>query len=258
MRSGHDVNELVVRWQEQRDARALDALTRRYLPLVRSLARRYGHSSIPNEDLNQVGSLGLVKAINRFDVDRGLRFESFAIPTILGELRRHFRDSGWAVHVTRGAQERALVVRDAQELLSVQTGRSPSPGQLAEYLEISVEDVLDALQALSAYQASSLDTPHDEDEGTPLIECFGSEDTNFELVERITTARGALRRLDDRQSAVLYMRFFEGLSQSEIAARLGVSQMQVSRILSKVLRELQRTVAESTALDGATRGAPSR
>ena len=129
------------------------------MPLARGLARRYGRSSEPFEDLLQVASLGLLKALDRFDPERGHPFSSFAVPTILGEMRRYFRDSGWAVHVPRGAQERALKVRDAQERLANEHGRAPTVNQLAEYLEIDTEDVIDALQAIQAYETLSLDAP---------------------------------------------------------------------------------------------------
>lgn len=246
--SAQQVNALVLGWQQDRDKAALDRLVVEFLPLVRRLVRRYGQSSIPNEDLFQVGSLGLVKAINRFDVSRGPRLASFAIPTILGELRRHFRDSGWAIHVGRGAQERALAVRDGQERLMSDTGRKPTAGQLAEYLEMTLEEVLDGLQALGAYETSSLDAPRDEGDGSTLVETLGCDDPNFERAEAVAVARVGLRSLDDRQRLVLRLRFFEELSQSEIAARLGVSQMQVSRILSKCLRDIQTTVDQDGAL----------
>src|SRR6478672_7178212 len=154
-----DLRELFVRWQGRGDTAAREALLARFMPLARSLARRYGRSSEPFEDLLQVASLGLLKALDRYDADRGHPFPSFAVPTILGEMRRYFRDSGWAVHVPRGAQERALKVRDAQERLANERGRAPSVNQLAEYLEFDTEHVIDALQAIQAYETLSLDAP---------------------------------------------------------------------------------------------------
>ena len=152
-------DQLFVRWRRHGDELAREELVRRFMPLARSLARRYEHSSEPFEDLLQVASLGLLKALDRFDPELGHPFPSFAVPTILGEMRRYFRDSGWSVHMPRGAQERALKVRDAQERLAEVHGRAPSVNQLAEYLECSCEEVLDALQAVQAYEAVSLDAP---------------------------------------------------------------------------------------------------
>src|SRR5438874_8621120 len=140
-----DSEELFTRWQKSRDQRAREELVNRFLPLARNLARRYSGAREPFDDLMQVASLGLVKAIDRFDPERGTAFSSFAVPTILGELKRYFRDLGWAVHVPRGAQEQALKVEEAQQLLTARTGRPPSVPDLAEYLELSIEEVLDAL-----------------------------------------------------------------------------------------------------------------
>src|ERR1700756_1199625 len=139
-------NELFMRWHEHGDARAREELVERFLPLARNLARRYAGAREPFDDLLQVASLGLVKAIDRFDINRGAAFSSFAVPTILGELKRYFRDLGWSVHVPRGAQEQALKVEEAQQTLTTKTGRPPTVQELAEYLEMSIEDVLDALE----------------------------------------------------------------------------------------------------------------
>ena len=168
MRVGEEnLSELFVRWQKRQDAGAREALIARFMPLTRSLARRYDRSSEPFEDLFQVASLGLLKAIDRFDPARGHAFPSFAVPTILGEMRRYFRDCGWSVHVPRGDQERALRVRDAQETLANERGHSPTVNQLAQYLELDPEQVLDALQAIQAYESLSLDAPRPgaEEEG---------------------------------------------------------------------------------------------
>jgi RNA polymerase sigma-B factor len=156
---------LFVRWQQDGDQQARDELVQRFLPLARKLARRYSGAREPFDDLLQVASLGLVKAIDRFDLSRGTAFSSFAVPTILGELKRYFRDLGWAVHVPRGAQERAVKVEEAQQQLSARTNRAPTVPELAEYLELSIEDVLDALETARAHHASSLDAPYDDGEG---------------------------------------------------------------------------------------------
>src|ERR1700730_12561872 len=153
-----DLAALFARWQEDRDDGAREALVQRFMPLARSLARRYARSSEPFEDLLQVASLGLIKALDRFDPQKGHPFQSFAVPTILGEMRRYFRDSGWALHIPRGTQERALKVRDAQECFANEHGRAPTVNQLAQYLELDTEEVIDALQAIQAYETLSLDT----------------------------------------------------------------------------------------------------
>src|SRR5256714_12615010 len=160
-----DSAELFVRWQQHGDRSARDELVPRFLPLARKLARRYAGAREPFEDLLQVASLGLVKAVDRFDAERGTAFSSFAVPTILGELKRYFRDLGWAVHVPRGAQEQALKVQEAQERLTSRAGRPPSVSDLAEYLELSIEDVLDALETSGAHHTVSLDTPREDGEG---------------------------------------------------------------------------------------------
>ena len=242
-----DVSELFDRWQRHGDAGAREALVRKYMPLTRGLARRYGRSSEPFEDLLQVASLGLLKAIDRFDTSRGA-FASFAVPTILGEMRRYFRDSGWAIHVPRGAQERALKVRDAQERLANEHGRSPSVNQLAEYLEFDIEDVIDALQAVQAYDTLSLDAPRPRADGEVVAygETLGQDDERYELVELDATLTAVLVHIPARERAILRMRFVEDLTQTEIAQRVGISQMQVSRLLRRSLEQL-RTLTQDAA-----------
>jgi RNA polymerase sigma-B factor len=230
----------------ERDVRARDALVETYAPLARNLARRYRRSSEPLEDLEQIAYLGLVKALERFDFERGTSFQSFAVPTILGEMRRYFRDCGWSVHVPRGAQERALKVRDAQRRLTHEYGQEPTVARIAEYLEFDLEDVVDALYALRSYDASSLDAEiagGDGDSET-YIERLGAEDANFELVELSHAAAAALRELPERDRQVLKLRFVDELTQTEIATRIGVSQMQVSRMLRRSLERL-RAVADA-------------
>jgi RNA polymerase sigma-B factor len=233
--------ELLLRWHDQGDREARDALVRRFMPLARSLARRYDRSSEPFDDLLQVASLGLLKALDRFDPQRGHTFPSFAVPTILGEMRRYFRDAGWSVHVPRGAQERALKVRDAHERLANERGRAPTVNQLAEYLEFDIEDVLDALQAIQAYEALSLDAPRPGVDDDPMAygDAVGEEDERFELVELDATIAAVLEHIPDRERAILRMRFVEDLTQTEIAARVGISQMQVSRLLRRSLDQLR-------------------
>jgi RNA polymerase sigma-B factor len=243
----HDTHELFVRWQDDGDQAAREALVRRFMPLARSLARRYGRSSEPVEDLVQVASLGLLKALDRYDPERGHAFQSFAVPTILGEMRRYFRDSGWAIHVPRGAQECALKVRDAQERIANERGHAPTVNQLAEFLEIHTEQVIDALQAIQAYETVSLEAPRpggSEDAPSPG-ETIGSEDHSYELVELKATVASVLHHVPPRQRAILHMRFVDDLTQTEIAERVGISQMQVSRLLRRSLDQL-RTLADAT------------
>lgn len=241
--AGHPAEEpeLFRRWRACGDRAAREQLVREYTPLTRSLARRYGRSSEPFDDLFQVAQLGLLKALDRFDHTRGFPFKAFAVPTILGEMRRYFRDSGWAVHVPRGAQERALEVREAQQLLSEDHGRAPTVAQLAEYLEIEVEGVLDGLRALAGYGTLSLDAPRssEDEEGGTYAESVGAEDERFELVELGLSVGAALEQLSPRKREILRLRFVEELTQTQIAKRVGVSQMQVSRLLRRCLEELR-------------------
>src|SRR6201994_3862757 len=237
---GHDDAALFER-QQAGDPTAREDLVRRFMPLARSLARRYDRSSEPFEDLLQVASLGLLKALDRFDPEMGHPFASFAVPTILGEMRRHFRDAGWSVHVPRGSQERALKVRDAQERLANTRGRAPTVNELAEYLELSTEDVIDALQAIQAYESLSLDAPRPgaTDEATSYGDAMGEEDVRYELVELDATVSAVLGRIPQREREILRMRFVEDLTQTEIATRIGISQMQVSRLLRRSLDQLR-------------------
>jgi RNA polymerase sigma-B factor len=233
---------LFERWQRDNDLRARECLVERYLPLARKLAARYrGLAGEPFDDLLQVASLGLLKALDRFDPDRGTAFSSFAVPTILGELKRHFRDKGWSAHVPRGAQELALKVQKAEQAVSLRLGRSPTADELAQYMEVSVEQVIDGLEAAAAHHAASLDEPHDEPdrEPRPLSEVLGEDDARFEQIDASLTIRSAARRLSEREQRVLQLRFHGELTQSEIAKRIGVSQMQVSRILRIAIERMR-------------------
>jgi RNA polymerase sigma-B factor len=238
---------LFERWLNQRDHGARDALVERFLPLARKLARRYARGAEGAEDLMQVASLGLVKAIDRFDPARGNRFASFAVPTILGELRRHFRDASWAVHVSRAAQERALDVQGAVELLLTQSGRSPSVREVAEYLELDSEQVLEAMQVSQAHSAVSLDAPggsEEETDGDSRLETIGTEDQSYGLVDDSAMVAHALSDLSPRERQIVGLRFFGEMTQSEIAGEVGLSQMQVSRLLRRSLERMRVTAAE--------------
>jgi RNA polymerase sigma-B factor len=250
-RGERDRRELEMLWRNRRDEAARAALAARFMPLARSLARRYERSSESLDDLLQVASLGLLKAIDRFDPSRGNAFVSFAVPTILGELRRYFRDCCWDVHVPRGTQERTLKLEEAQRRLTLDRGRAPSVGELAEYLEIDSEQVLDAMAASQAYGALSLDAPRSSMTGEPATtyaELLGDTDEGYELVEDRVTIKRALEHIPPRERAVLELRFVEDLTQSEIAERIGVSQMQVSRLLRHALEQL-RILTRATELD---------
>jgi RNA polymerase sigma-B factor len=238
-----DVAVLLDRWQRDGDTAAREAVVERFLPLARRLARRYTRAAVPMEDLVQVASLGLLKAVDRFDTSKGQAFPSYAIPTILGELRRYFRDHGWATHVPRGAQERALAVRNARDQLTNATGTAPTANELAEFMEISTEDVLEGLIALNAYEASSLDVPAKDDaEAAPRAHTVGSHEPGFELAESRALLEPALDKLASREREILAMRFNEDLTQGEIAERLGISQMQVSRVLRRTLDDLRSSL----------------
>jgi RNA polymerase sigma-B factor len=236
-----DLRELFRRWQTDRDESAREALVLRFMPLARSLARRYDRSSEPLDDLLQVASVGLLKALNRFDPERGYSFPSFAVPTILGEMRRYFRDCGWSVHMPRGDQERALKVREAQETLTAEHGRAPTVNQISVYLELDQEQVIDALQAGQAYETLSLDAarPGAEDDTMSYGDSLGHDDERYELVELDATVVAALKHIPARERAILRMRFVEDLTQTEIAQRVGISQMQVSRLLRRSLSQLR-------------------
>ncbi len=239
---------LFARYKRDEDDNAREALVLQFLPLARTLARRYLPSSIPYDDLVQVASLALIKAVDRFDPERGSAFEAFAVPTILGELKRHFRDSSWSVHVARESQERALAIANASERLASSSGRTPSVRELALYLELSEEEVLDGLQARQAYVTNSLDAPagqdRDEDDSR-LMRALGVEETGYELVDTRMAVSDAARTLPVQERRILRMRFIDEMTQTEIGSRLGVSQMQVSRILRRTLGRLREL------LDGA-------
>jgi RNA polymerase sigma-B factor len=225
---------------QQGDGRARDELIERYMPLARSLALRYRRASEPLDDLIQVASVGLVKAVDRWDPDRGLAFSSYAVPTILGELRRYFRDATWDVRPARDLQELCLAVEEARETLWGQLGRSPTATDIAERLNRSQEDVIEALQATEGRSVRSLDAPvHDEEEGSASAgDLIGHPDGEFERVEAGVTIERLSGILDDRAREILRLRFQEDLLQSEIAEQVGCSQMHVSRIIRSSLEKL--------------------
>ncbi len=238
--------QLLIRYHRTGDLAARDELVERCLPLARDLARRYVYRDESFDDLLQVASLGLLKAIDRFDPDRGTKFTSYAAPTILGELKRHFRDKGWALHVPRDLQERALAVGREAEALTKQLGRSPKPREVARALGCSVEEVLEAQQAAASYEAASLDArvARDDDESASLVDLLGEDDSAYELVAERDAIASEWKELPDVEATVLGLRFMHGLHQREIGERIGYSQMHVSRLLRRALNRLE-TAAEA-------------
>ncbi|HEV3071237.1 MAG TPA: SigB/SigF/SigG family RNA polymerase sigma factor [Solirubrobacteraceae bacterium] len=224
------------------DDGARQQLIERYLPLARRLARRYQRAEEPLEDLIQVASLGLVKAVDRFDHERHVVFSSYAVPTILGELKRHFRDRTWSVRVPRDLQELALRVDRTVTQLSLASGRSPSVGEIALATHLAPEQVLEALEAAAAYRATSLDAPRSaqgEDPAETLADGIGHDDAGFHRAEQRATLEPLLARISARERTVLELRFGADLTQAEIGERIGVSQMQVSRLIRQALTRLR-------------------
>jgi RNA polymerase sigma-B factor len=239
---------LLIRYHEEGDASAREELVERFLPLARQLARRYQRQNEPLDDLMQVASMGLVKAIDRFDPARGTAFSTYAVPTILGELKRYFRDSGWAVHVPRGMQERVMKLDQASQELHRKLGRSPSASELADELGLTSEEVLEAMEAASAYDAISLEEQRgsesrDSQEPT-YADSLGTEEERYELVEYGASIAPTMKALSERERLILHLRFVEDLTQSEIADRIGVSQMHVSRLIRRALARLRAVARE--------------
>jgi RNA polymerase sigma-B factor len=242
---------LLERYHGDGDRAARDALVERFLPLARQLARRYQRGGEPLDDLIQVASLGLLKAIDRFDPSRDTAFSSFAVPTILGELKRHFRDRGWSVRVPRDLQEMSVRVDRVTEEMSRELGRAPTPSEIAENIGASTEQVLEAREAAGAYRAISLDRPRDDDEDSDgMTESMGAEDPGFGLAEDAATVERLMGVLSEREREVLRLRFAEDLTQSEIGHRVGVSQMHVSRLIRQAVARL-REAAERPQDDAA-------
>ena len=238
--AGARQHELFERGLEHGDRRARTKIIEEYMPLAKSLARRYMRSSEPMDDLVQVASLALVKAVDRFDPARGCSFATYAVPTILGELRRYFRDSGWALHVPRAEKELAREVVAAEGTIAAETGRSPTVQALAEYMELDVERVLTGLAAGRAYTTQPFEAPEgSEDPAFASASALATPDPGYEQVERRAALAAALGLLEERELELLRMRFGEELSQAEISRRIGVSQMHVSRLLRRALQTMR-------------------
>ena len=228
------------------DEQARDRLVERYMPLVRSLAARYSGRGEPQEDLIQVASIGLLLSIERFDTSREVQFTTYAVPTIVGEIQRHFRDRAWALHVPRRMKELSVRLTRAVESKTAELGRAPTIAELAEVTGATEDEVVEALQSSDAYSTRSLSQPlgRDADDET-MQDVLGVEDTGFAEVEDSVLVEAGLQALDERERRIVELRFFEGLTQSEIAARIGISQMHVSRLLRRALHVMRGRLEEA-------------
>jgi RNA polymerase sigma-B factor len=231
---------------EHERARLRDELVRLHLPLVEHFARRFLNRGEPFDDLLQVGTIGLIKAIDRFDLERGVEFSTYATPTIVGEIKRHFRDRGWAIRVPRRLQELRLTITTATAELTQEHGRSPTVAELAERVGVPEEEIIEGLESSNAYSTLSLDAPDSsEDSALSMIDVIGGDDEALEHVENRETIKPLLEGLDPREKHILTLRFFKGMTQSQIAAEIGISQMHVSRLLARTLLKLRSSLAET-------------
>jgi RNA polymerase sigma-B factor len=247
-------DELIERYQRHQDVVARSELIERYLPFARKLASRYSYTDEPLEDLVQVAAIGLMGALERFDASRGGKFTSFAAPTILGELKRHFRDKGWTLHVPRDLQERALALSRTSERLANELGRSPTVPELAAALQCSVEQVLEASEVAHSYTPASLDAPvaADEQDSSSLVEMLGHDDDAYDLVERRILTQELWHDMPELEREVVALRFARGLTQREIGQRIGYSQMHVSRLLRRALARILAAREDDEGVDGAS------
>jgi RNA polymerase sigma-B factor len=237
---------LLRRYHEDGDLQAREQLIEQYMSLVRSLARRYSYRGEQLEDLVQIGAIGLIKAIDRFDLDRGVELTTYATPNIIGEIKRHFRDKGWSVRVPRGLQELNVQLSRLVEQLTVQYSRSPTIPELAKAAGVEEEEVLEALESGRAYTSLSLSVGGgggDDDDLDPL-ESLGTEEHQYEVSEDRAVLAPGFKALDERERKILQLRFFEGLTQSQIAQQVGISQMHVSRLIRRSLEKIRETIAE--------------
>jgi RNA polymerase sigma-B factor len=242
-RAREEDRELLRRYHQGGDTSAREALIERHLPLVRSLARRYAGRGEALEDIEQVGAIGLIKAIDRFELERDVSLATYATPNVVGEIKRHFRDKGWAIRVPRALQELNASMSGAIERLTVKLSRSPSIAEIAEELETTPEQVLEALEVGSAYSTVSLSGGPGGDEELDPLETIGEEDEGFQRSEDRAALAPALLRLPPREREILRMRFEEGLPQTQIAQRVGLSQMHVSRLIRKSLAEMREQLS---------------
>jgi RNA polymerase sigma-B factor len=244
----NDDKLLLRRYHEQGDLQAREELIERYMSLVRSLARRYSYRGEQLDDLVQIGAIGLIKAIDRFDLDRGVELTTYATPNIIGEIKRHFRDKGWSVRVPRGLQELNVQISKLIEQQTVQLGRSPTIPELAEAAGVEEEAVLEALESGRAYSSVSLSAgggSNDEGEVDPL-DSLGTEEHEYEVSEDRAVLAPGFKVLDQRERRILHLRFFRGMTQSQIAEQIGISQMHVSRLIRRSLEKIREEIAEET------------
>jgi RNA polymerase sigma-B factor len=239
---------LLRRYHEDGDLAAREELIERYMSLVRSLARRYAYRGEQLDDLVQIGAIGLIKAIDRFDLERGVELTTYATPNIIGEIKRHFRDKGWSVRVPRGLQELNVQVSKLIEQLTVQLGRSPTIPELAKAAGVEEEQVLEALESGRAYSSVSLSTGGGSDEDGELdpLESLGTIEHQYEISEDRAVLAPGFKVLDERERRILHLRFFSGLTQSQIAAEIGISQMHVSRLIRRSLEKIREEIAEES------------
>jgi RNA polymerase sigma-B factor len=232
------------------DTAAREELITRYLPLVRSLARRFASRGQPVEDLIQLGSIGLIKAVDRFDLDRGVELSTYATPTILGEIKRYFRDKGWSVKVPRALQDLNVRLNKLMEQLTVDLQRSPTIAELAAAAEVGEEEVVEALESGRAYSSVSIFSggANEDDESMELLDCLGKDEPAYEVFEQRRLLAPAMERLDPRERLILHLRFFEGMTQTQVAARIGISQMHVSRLIRKSIENLRQNILETDVL----------
>jgi RNA polymerase sigma-B factor len=226
---------------------ARDGLVTLHLPLVEHCARRFRNRGEPFEDLVQVGTIGLIKSIDRFDLDRGVEFSTYATPTIIGEIKRYFRDKGWAIRVPRRLQELRMQITSTTAELTQNLGRSPTPRELSDVIGCSVEEIVEGIESSNAYSTLSLDATDDsgEDNGASMLELMGLDDEELEHIEIRESIKPLLEALPPREKRILLLRFFKNKTQSEIADEIGVSQMHVSRLLSRILAQLRTSLQES-------------
>ncbi|HXG74950.1 MAG TPA: SigB/SigF/SigG family RNA polymerase sigma factor, partial [Gaiellaceae bacterium] len=239
-----NVDVLLASYHRDGNVQAREEALVELMPLVRALASRYAGRGEPLEDLVQVGSLGLIKAVDRFDVDRGVEFTSYAVPTIVGEIRRHFRDKAWAMHVPRRLKELSLRLSRVLDELTNELGRSPTVAELAEAAGVEEEEVVDALDSAHAYTTRSLQAPFDEGGDDSLAEKLGADEAGYVDVEDGSLVEVGLGALDERERRIVEMRFFEEMTQSQIAAEIGISQMHVSRLLRRALAKMRGRIEE--------------
>ena len=244
--------ELFRRFKEEGDMDAREKLVMSHLNLVRFIANKFKNRGEPVDDLIQVGYLGLLKAIDRFDPSRGLEFTTFATPTIMGEIKRHFRDKGWSVRVPRRLQELSAKVNQATDTLTSQLQRSPTIAEIADYLDATVDEVLEAMESSSAYSSVSLEAPSgaDDDDTPSVIDRYATEDSDLAFTDDRIIIEEALASFSPRERDVIEMRFLKGMTQIEIAEKLGISQVQVSRLLRRTLKKIQDKIDPEGVMTG--------